>query len=917
MFKKSISGVLITLSIICGQLFVLESKASAAVTSIALEFQSGTYGTASWVNLGDLASRSGSTASVPKSLTKSSGPSPYTMTGLDSITGQSYQYQTLQDYRTTATLRESFDVTTFQDPNITCEPGSIIYSGCGAQTSNGVTYDGHSNVFQLASDINDIGNHGNSRMSQVYGAVFGPEIWSVPFEATTGKSVSFDWAANNGSDDYEIYAFLVRISSASGSSCTTSSGPSSYGLTTPITSHSLIAYGRGTVQTWTTASGAIPQNGCYRFRFVSGSFDQTGGYALGASLYVDNTVILGQTQTVTFPQPSDLITASNDQTFNSGASSNAPGASLTFTSLTPSTCSIDSAGVITALANQVGACTIEVSASPYGDYAGSIPVSRSFALLAAPNAPSGQGTSLISGSAETCATLTANIGAWNTGGATITSTSYQWKRSDTLGGTYAEISGANGNTYTTKSEDLNKYIKVTITRTNSVGSGVETTPALLISSAGAGTCNKPKVIPASYLTFAQNGADNNSYPQSEVQGDTQPLWKNVLTRAGYTFTGWNTKADGSGTAYADQASFKFDQDYVTLYAQWKLIQTAPTLSWATPAAIQAGTALSATQLNALLSVPGLCTYSPAATTVLPVGKNTLSVTCVPTDPKYSTVSTSVVVEVLAPATVTWPAPASIQEGTPLGSAQLNATASVPGSFVYETKEGTLLTAGKSTLRTTFTPTDTRLSPVTAEVTIEVTAKPVIIPEAPASPSYSLTGDQKSTVTWGAGKNAATYTVQVDGSNACSVAALTCDIAQLLGPSNVVTVTSVASNSKTSAPVTASYIPPAAPISLAVVNFDSAKSTIKSSEETKLDAFAAHVKAAGFTTVTVQGHTDSVGGVDNQKLSLARANATITYLKKLLPNVSFAITGFADTKPVADNSTEAGKAANRRVEIFIP
>ena len=427
----------------------------------------------------------------------------------------------------------------------------------------------------------------------------------------------------------------------------------------------------------------------------------------------------------------------------------------------------------------------------------------------------------------------------------------------------------------------------------------------------------PKVIPASYLTFAQNGADNNSYPQSEVQGDTQPLWKNVLTRAGYTFTGWNTKADGSGTAYADQASFKFDQDYVTLYAQWKLIQTAPTLSWATPAAIQAGTALSATQLNALLSVPGLCTYSPAATTVLPVGKNTLSVTCVPTDPKYSTVSTSVVVEVLAPATVTWPAPASIQEGTPLGSAQLNATASVPGSFVYETKEGTLLTAGKSTLRTTFTPTDTRLSPVTAEVTIEVTAKPVIIPEAPASPSYSLTGDQKSTVTWGAGKNAATYTVQVDGSNACSVAALTCDIAQLLGPSNVVTVTSVASNSKTSAPVTASYIPPAAPISLAVVNFDSAKSTIKSSEETKLDAFAAHVKAAGFTTVTVQGHTDSVGGVDNQKLSLARANATITYLKKLLPNVSFAITGFADTKPVADNSTEAGKAANRRVEIFIP
>jgi flagellar motor protein MotB len=58
-------------------------------------------------------------------------------------------------------------------------------------------------------------------------------------------------------------------------------------------------------------------------------------------------------------------------------------------------------------------------------------------------------------------------------------------------------------------------------------------------------------------------------------------------------------------------------------------------------------------------------------------------------------------------------------------------------------------------------------------------------------------------------------------------------------------------------------------------------------------------------------------MDNQKLSVARANSTIAYLKKLLPNVKFVRSGFAAGEPVADNSTTEGKAANRRAEVFIP
>jgi hypothetical protein len=57
-------------------------------------------------------------------------------------------------------------------------------------------------------------------------------------------------------------------------------------------------------------------------------------------------------------------------------------------------------------------------------------------------------------------------------------------------------------------------------------------------------------------------------------------------------------------------------------------------------------------------------------------------------------------------TITWPAPAAIPYGTALSSTQLDATASVPGSFVYTPPAGTVLSTGTQTLSVTFTPTDT-------------------------------------------------------------------------------------------------------------------------------------------------------------------------------------------------------------------
>lgn len=168
-------------------------------------------------------------------------------------------------------------------------------------------------------------------------------------------------------------------------------------------------------------------------------------------------------------------------------------------------------------------------------------------------------------------------------------------------------------------------------------------------------------------------------------------------------------------------------------------QATPIVTWSAPAPITYGTALSATQLNATASVAGTFVYSPAAGTVLTAGNQTLTVTFTPTDSTdYSSAAANVGLLVnKAGPTVTWATPSAITYGTALSAAQLNATASVPGAFVYSPAAGTVLTAGSQTLSVTFTPTDTTdYSTAAANVTLLVNkATPAITWATPAAITY--------------------------------------------------------------------------------------------------------------------------------------------------------------------------------------
>ena len=180
-------------------------------------------------------------------------------------------------------------------------------------------------------------------------------------------------------------------------------------------------------------------------------------------------------------------------------------------------------------------------------------------------------------------------------------------------------------------------------------------------------------------------------------------------------------------------------DY-TSASQTTTIDVTPAVTWPAPAAITYGTALSSAQLDATADVPGSFAYAPAAGTVLQAGNDQpLSVTFTPTDTTdYATVTQIITIDVnqITP-TTSWATPASIPYGTALGSTQLDATASVPGTFAYTPAAGTLLPLGNGqTLWATFTPTDTTDYTTAAQTTtIDVTVATPTITWLPAPLTY--------------------------------------------------------------------------------------------------------------------------------------------------------------------------------------
>lgn len=101
-------------------------------------------------------------------------------------------------------------------------------------------------------------------------------------------------------------------------------------------------------------------------------------------------------------------------------------------------------------------------------------------------------------------------------------------------------------------------------------------------------------------------------------------------------------------------------------------------------------------------------------------------------------------------------------------------------------------------------------------------------------------------------------------------------------------------------------------------FPTNSSTLNAASQNALSNFAASLVNNPDTDVQVYGHTDNTGNdAINNPLSERRAQSVSNFLKtKGVSNARITSQGFGSTQPVADNSTSAGKAQNRRVEVYI-
>lgn len=101
-----------------------------------------------------------------------------------------------------------------------------------------------------------------------------------------------------------------------------------------------------------------------------------------------------------------------------------------------------------------------------------------------------------------------------------------------------------------------------------------------------------------------------------------------------------------------------------------------------------------------------------------------------------------------------------------------------------------------------------------------------------------------------------------------------------------------------------------------INFDTDKATLRPDAQPTIDEIHKLLSGDPALKLSIEGHTDNTGTpAHNQELSAARARSVLGALVGLgIDPARLSSKGFGQDKPLADNSTDAGRASNRRVEL---
>ena len=107
------------------------------------------------------------------------------------------------------------------------------------------------------------------------------------------------------------------------------------------------------------------------------------------------------------------------------------------------------------------------------------------------------------------------------------------------------------------------------------GSGTSFTDGQLVKFNGSATFYAQWTVSATTatITFVANGGKGTMSPETETLGVSATLTTNSFTRTGYTFSDWNSEANGSGTSFTNGEVVQFTAS-ATFYAQWTAVPTA-------------------------------------------------------------------------------------------------------------------------------------------------------------------------------------------------------------------------------------------------------------------------------------------------------------------------------------------------------
>ena len=251
-------------------------------------------------------------------------------------------------------------------------------------------------------------------------------------------------------------------------------------------------------------------------------------------------------------------------------------------------------------------------------------------------APTNTAIPAITGTTRTGETLTSSKGTWTSSPTASTTYTYQWKRASTVGGTYTNITSATDRTYDLTDADIDKFIKVSVIATNSIGASsaalsAATSVVVDLTDSVVPTATSPVSTATGFTFTISNYSANYTYVLTTTKGSVSRVTDDV------TVTGLAASESATVTIAVTRSGYKPGSKTVTGSAAatptLSIVIQAPVTTVAQGQASVATVAPTTTTTTiVVLAANGLpipTTTSTTSTTIAPARSRTVVTTTLP------------------------------------------------------------------------------------------------------------------------------------------------------------------------------------------------------------------------------------------------------------------------------------------------